>query len=82
MLMIIDSTMLRQIDGCYTRLLRMTTHISWKDKVTNKRGMPKITEVIKLRRLRLAGHCIRHTDEIAHKLVLWNNEYWYTKHPS
>ncbi|CAI9733580.1 Hypothetical predicted protein [Octopus vulgaris] len=23
------------------------------------------------RRMRLAGHCIRHTDEIANKLVLW-----------
>ena len=34
-------------------------------------GMPKITEVIKQRRLRLAGHCIRHTDEITHNLVLW-----------
>ena len=36
--------------------------------------MPKITEVIKLRRLRLAGHCIRHTDEIAHNLVLWKQK--------
>ena len=30
---IIDFTMRKQIDGCYTRLLRMATHISWKDKV-------------------------------------------------
>ena len=34
-------------------------------------GMPKITEVIKLRILIQAGHCIRHADEIAINLVLW-----------
>ena len=53
----IDSTMRKQIDCCYTRLLRMATNISWKDKVTNKqlyRGMPKITVVIKQTRLKLA----------------------------
>ena len=71
----IDSTIRKQIDGCNTRLLRMATNISWKDKVTNTqqcsyRGMPKITEVIKQRRVRLADHCIRHTDELAHNLVL------------
>ena len=52
----------------------MATNISWTDKVTNTqlyRGMPKITEVIKQRRLRLAGYSISHTDEIAHNLVVW-----------
>ena len=34
-------------------------------------GMPNITVVITLRRLRLAGHCIKHIDEIANNLVLW-----------
>ena len=70
----IDSTMRKKIYGYYTSLLRIATNISWKYKVTNTQlywGMPKINEVIKLRRLRLAGHCIRHTDEIAHNLVIW-----------
>ena len=31
----IDSTTRKQIDGCYTSLLRIAKHISWKDKVTN-----------------------------------------------
>ena len=46
----IDPTIRKQIDGCYTRLLRMATNISWKDKVTNIQqysGMLKISEVIK-----------------------------------
>ena len=70
----IDSTIRKKIDACYTRLLRMTTHLSRKDKVTNTqlyRGMQKISEVIKQRRLRLAGHGIRHSDELAHNLILW-----------
>ena len=51
------------------------TNISCTYKVTNTqlyRGMPNISEMIKLRRLRLAGHCIRHNDELAHHLILWN----------
>ena len=49
----IDSTMRKQIEYCYTRLLRIATQISWKDKVTNTqlyRGMPMITEVIKIKK--------------------------------
>ena len=71
---IIDSIMRKQIDGYYTRLLRMATNISWKDKVTNTQlymGMTKISEVIKQRRLQLVGHCIGHTDELVHNLMLW-----------
>ena len=33
--------------------------------------MPNITDVIKQRILRLTGHCIRHTDELAPILILW-----------
>ena len=70
----IDASLRKKIDGCYTRLLRLATDTSWKEKVTNVqlyKGLPKITDVIKERRLRLAGHCIRHNDEIAHNLILW-----------
>ena len=28
-------------------------------------------QTVKDRRLQLAGHCVRHEDEIAHHLVLW-----------
>ena len=49
-----DSTMRKQIEYCYNRLHRMSTHISWQDKFTNIQLymiMPKITEVIQQRRL-------------------------------
>ena len=34
--------------------------------------MLNISDVIKQSRLRLAGHCIRHTDKLAHNLILLN----------
>ena len=72
-----------RVDGVYTRLLRFCLNVSWKDKWTNEKlyhGLPKVTEKIKARRLRLAGHCVRHgvkedadsaSVEVAGSLVLW-----------
>ena len=33
--------------------------------------LPKVTTKIAIHRLRLAGHCVRHPEEIASQLVLW-----------
>ena len=33
--------------------------------------LPQITETIAERRLRLAGHCVRHPEREASKLILW-----------
>ena len=52
----------------------MASNISWKEKLTNDklyRGMPKISEIIKQRRMRLAGHCVKHPEEVAHHLIIW-----------
>ena len=70
----INVSLRKKIDDCYTRLLRMASNISWKEKLTNDilyRGMHKILEIIKQRRMRLAGHCVRHPEEVAHNLILW-----------
>ena len=52
----------------------MALNISWKDKI-NKimlyNGLSRISEVIKEKRLKLAGHLMRHDKEMAHKLFLW-----------
>ena len=64
----------KQINGCYTRMLRMAYNVSYKDHVTNEElygNLPQVSIKIKQRRLRLAGHCWRHKDEIANRLVLW-----------
>ena len=70
----INKTLEKKIDCVYTRMLRMALNISWKQKVNKEElygNLPKIFEVIRERSLRIAGHCIRHNDEIANKLVLW-----------
>ena len=64
----------KQPDGMYTRMLRMVLNISWQSHTTNidlYDGMPKLTQKIAERRLRLAGHCIKHPEEISSNLVLW-----------
>ena len=63
-----------RLDGCYTRLLRKALNVSWRQHLTNEKlygDLPKVTTKIRQRRMRLAGHCVRHPEEMAHKLVLW-----------
>ena len=52
----------------------MVLNVSWKDKWSNKKlydDMTKITNIIAIRRLSIAGHCIRHKEEAAHNLIFW-----------
>ena len=56
-----------RLDSCYTRLLRHALGISWRDHVTNEElygDLPKISDVVRRRRLQFAGHCAR-SDELA-----------------
>ena len=48
--------------------------IHWSDRVTNEilyGKLPKLSDKIAARRLRLAGHCQRHPELGAHRLILW-----------
>lgn len=66
--------MQKRIDGCYTRMLRMATNTSWKEKTTNEvpyQDLQPFSETISERLMRVAGHCIRHSTEMAYNLVLW-----------
>ena len=70
----INKSMQRKIDGCYTRMLRMALGISWQAKVSNVdlyQKLQPVSQTIRERRLRLSGHLVRHDDELAHNLVLW-----------
>ena len=65
----------KSLNGVYTRMLRVALNVSWKQHMTNKElygDLPKVTSKIAMHRLRLAGHCVRHHEEIASQLVLWN----------
>ena len=69
----------KRLDGTYTKMLRMVLDVSWKDKVSNCNvdlydKLPKLSDKIKSRRLKLAGHCIRHPEILANDLVMWEPE--------
>ena len=67
-------TLQKSLDGCYTRMLRMVLNVDWRDHVSNKTlyGMlPRISQKIAYRRMGMAGHCCRHPELPASRLVLW-----------
>ena len=67
-------TLEKSLDGCYTRMLRAVLNISKNAHVTNRilyKGIPRVSDKIAVRRMRLAGHCQRHQELPASKLVLW-----------
>ena len=64
----------KKLDGCYTKMLRMVFNVSWQNKLTNKDYMvnlPPVSSKVGFRRLKLASHCVKHPEEEASKLVLW-----------
>ena len=51
------------IDGVYTRMLRIVLNVSWEDHVKNVYlygRLPRVTDKIRARRMGLAGHSVRH----------------------
>ena len=63
-----------RIDGCYTRLLRRALNIRWQDHPTNQmvyQDLPKLSDKLKERRLRYAGHCARAEDQPVNQLLFW-----------
>ena len=68
----------KRIDGCYTRMLRMVLNINWRDMVRNTTvygDLPRVTEKIRDRRMRLAGHIHRHEDPVAHGVLFWDPQH-------
>ena len=60
------------LDG--TRMIRKSLHISWKEHFTNNNRyckLPLVYSRIKSRRIKMAGHCIRHPELSAHPLITW-----------
>ena len=70
----------RKID--YTQILGMVQNVDWRQHMTNEKlygRLPKISTKIRKLCLQLAGHCVRHTNEIASKLVLWEPKTLHEK---
>ena len=69
-----NKSLVKRVDGCYTRMLRMALNIDWKARLTNNTvygKLPRVSTKIQERRMRLAGHVHRHADLVANKVVLW-----------
>ena len=65
----------RALDGVYAQMLRMALNVSWQDHMRNVDlygNLPKLTDKIRQRRMRLAGHCVRHPELAACELILWD----------
>ena len=55
----------KRLDGEYTKMLRAIYNLSWMDHPTNASvygSLPRISEVVRCRRLALAGHTARHNE--------------------
>ena len=66
----------RDLDGCYTRMLRTVYNIHWQQHMTNKElygDLPKLSQKIRERerRGRFAGHCFRNKNEPVSRLIHW-----------
>ena len=71
----------KELDGCYTRLLRTVLDVHWEQRMTNVElygDLPRLSEKIKERSMRFAGHCSRSV-EIASKLIHWVPKHGYRK---
>ena len=68
----------KSIDGCYTRMLRKVLNISWQQHMTNNSlygKLPRISQVIRKRRLKFSGHCFRQQQQPVSELVLWDPKH-------
>lgn len=73
----LTKTLEKSLNGCYTRLLRHALNIKWQQRMTNKelyKDLPPISEVVRTRRLKFAGHCYR-ADECAADVLFWDPKH-------
>ena len=72
----------KALDGTYTRMLRKVYNISWRDRVNNKTlygSVRKLSDTIRIRRLKLAGHVFRDQSSPAHLTITWMPAHGYAQ---
>ena len=69
----VSRTLVKRIDGCFTRMLRMACNIGGSERQTNElyKHLIRASDKIAERRKRLAGHLARHDELLTHQLLLW-----------
>ena len=68
----------KSLNGTYTRMLRKALNVHWSSHTRNEElygDLPAVSDKIAVRRLQLAGHCYRHPELSAQKLVLWEPKH-------
>ena len=63
-----------EADACYTKMLRMALNVNWQDMIPNSElygDLPLVSSKVAVRRIKIVGHCVRHQEEEASKLTLW-----------
>ena len=63
-----------RLDACYTRLLILVLYLDWKDYPTREEiygNLPKVSKVVRERRLNFAARCSRRRNEPVSELVFW-----------
>ena len=68
------------LDGTYTRMLRKVLNINWSERITNATlygSLSRVSETIRTRRLKLAGHVFRDNSSPAHRTVTWLPTHGY-----
>ena len=70
----ITNKLVARHDGCYTRLLMMVLELNWKDhpiRVEIYGSFPRVSKVVRERRLNFAAHCSRRQNELVSELIFW-----------
>ena len=65
----------KQLDGCFTWLLRADLNISLRDHISNKElygDLPPVSTSLQICRLKFIAHCWRSKNETVSPLLLWD----------
>ena len=72
-------TMSKQLEkrlyGTYTRFVMGLQNINWKQHFTLEKiygNLPKVSDVVRMRRNRFTGHCLRAKEQIISVLLFWS----------
>ena len=70
----INKSFEKKLDGCYTKMLQMAPNVTWQDMIPNSEfygDPPLVSSKVAVTRMKIAGHCVKHEEEEASKLTLW-----------
>ena len=70
----LTNSLLKKLDGTYITILRMVLNIHWTHYIKKEilyGTLERLSNKIRRRRLKFAGHCLQREDEVVSDLVLW-----------